>query len=92
MSGYRFASRIVLRTKNDDSGERKEMGNRSKRVRLNIVIDVDFVPETAEGFGGMKGYGRHIADLLELSDGDYIDEDGGDDFSYELVDVEVADT
>lgn len=63
---------------------------RSKRVRLNVVVDVDFEPGTEQGFGGMDRYGRHVLSLLELDGGDYVDEDSGDNFAYSIVDVSVA--
>lgn len=67
------------------------MTERTKRVRLNVVIDVDFVPGTEEGFGGWDRYGKHVMDLLEVDGTDYEDTESGDDFYVRVVGVELAD-
>lgn len=67
------------------------MADRSKRVRLNVTLDVDFVPGTEQGMGGMQWFGRHVVDGLEIDGSDYVDEEAGDDFYVRVVDVQVAD-
>lgn len=67
------------------------MAARSKRVRLTVTLDVDFVPGTEDGFGGMRHFGKHVLSLLEWEDSDYEDAESGDDFAVTVVDVEVAD-
>lgn len=67
------------------------MAERSKRIRLTVTMDVDFVPGTEEGFGGWDRFGKHILDLLEVDGSDYVDDESGDDFAVTVVEVERTD-